>query len=183
MKTLAEHRRFYAEHVVQLAGSSDRRLIAAFAAVPREDYLGPGPWLVAAEGGYLQTPDDDPRPLYHDVLVAIAPERGINNGQPSLHAHCMAEVAPAPGEKLLHIGAGTGYYTAILATLVGPRGRVIGLECEPDLAARARANLRGFANVEIRAESATEGALPRCDVIYVSAGAWCSRSRRTTAGA
>ena len=53
-----------------------------------------------------------------------------------------------------HVGAGTGYYTAILALLAAPGGRVVAYECEADLAARAAAALRRFAWVEVRAESA-----------------------------
>jgi protein-L-isoaspartate(D-aspartate) O-methyltransferase len=37
----------------------------------------------------------------------------------------------------VHIGAGTGYYTAILACLVGPSGKVTGIEVDASLAARA----------------------------------------------
>jgi protein-L-isoaspartate(D-aspartate) O-methyltransferase len=171
MNAIADHRRFYAEYIVRSAGSSDPRLIEAFAAVPREDFVGPGPWQVFVGSGYLPTLSEDPRLLYQDVLVALAPERQINNGQPSLHARCMAAVAPAPGETVVHLGAGTGYYTAILAELVGPAGRVIAIEREEDLAARAQAALRRWPQVEVRHASATEAALPASDVIYVSAGA------------
>ena len=64
--------------------------------------------------------EDDPARLYDDVLVAIDLARGINNGQPSLHALAMEALAPAGGETVIHIGAGAGYYSAILAELVGP---------------------------------------------------------------
>ena len=52
--------------------------------------------------------------------------------------HC---AAPASGEHVVHIGTGTGYYTAILAHLVGPSGWVTGIEYDCELAARAKANL------------------------------------------
>lgn len=168
---VAAQRRFYAEFIVRSAGSSDARLIDAFAAVPREHYVGPGPWRVSVGSGYVTTVSDDPALLYHDVLVALAAERGINNGQPSLHARCLAAAAPAPGESVVHIGAGTGYYTGLLATLVGPSGRVLALEIEADLAAQARSNLEQLANVTVHAASAGDTPLPRSDVLYVSAGA------------
>lgn len=171
MPTLEQHRRFYAEFVVRSAGSGDERLIDAFAAVPREDYLGPGPWPIFVGSGYLPTVSDDPRLLYQDVLVALALDRRINNGQPSLHARCLAAVAPAAGERVVHVGAGTGYYTAILAALVGGRGTVTAFEIEPDLAARAAANLAHLPQVTVEAASATAAALPACDVLYVNAGA------------
>ena len=171
MNSISEVRRFYAEFVVKSSGSSDARLIDAFAAVPREDYVGEGPWQVFVGSGYIPTISDDPRLLYQDVLIALAPERKINNGQPSLHARCLAVGAPAVGDSVVHIGAGTGYYSAVLATLVGPTGSVIAVEREEDLAARAASSLREFRNVEVRAASATEIAIPDCDVIYVNAGA------------
>jgi protein-L-isoaspartate(D-aspartate) O-methyltransferase len=171
MNTIAECRRFYAEFVVKSAGSSDARLIDAFATVAREDFLGPGPWQVFVGSGYIPTISDDPRWVYQDVLVGLAPERKINNGQPSLHARCLAAAAPMAGEAVVHLGAGTGYYSALLATLVGPSGTVLAVEREEDLAQRARAALRPFANVTVQTASATELAMPPCDVIYVNAGA------------
>jgi protein-L-isoaspartate(D-aspartate) O-methyltransferase len=171
MTPIEEHRRFYAQFVVRSAGATDERLMAAFATVPREDYVGPGPWPVFVGAGYLPTPSADPRWLYQDVLIGLAPERGINNGQPSLHARCLAAAAPMPGETVIHIGAGTGYYSALLATLVGPNGRVTAYEVEADLAARAADTLRATPQVTVVNASATAAALPEAHVIYVSAGA------------
>jgi len=154
------------------AGTSlHQRLLAAFSIVPREDFVGPAPWRLFG-GGMLPSTTDDPRLLYDDVLVSLAADRGINNGQPSLHARAIAAAAPAAGETVVHVGAGTGYYTAILAELVGPQGRVVAYEIEPDLAARAASCLRRWPQVSLVAGSATGGAtLPACDVLYVSAGA------------
>ena len=69
------------------------------------------------------TSSDDPARLYEDVLVAIDAERGINNGQPSLHAQSIDALGLKEGETVLQIGAGAGYYTAILAELVGRDGQ------------------------------------------------------------
>jgi protein-L-isoaspartate(D-aspartate) O-methyltransferase len=171
MNPLVDFRRFYAEFIVKSSGGAADNLIDAFAAVPREEFLGPGPWQVFVGSGYIPSISDDPRLLYQDMLIALAPERRINNGQPSLHARCLTAAAPATGETVVHVGAGTGYYSAILACLVGATGKVIAIEREEDLAARARAALRPYLNVEVRAESATEAELPESDLIYVSAGA------------
>lgn len=172
MSSIDAFRRFYAELIVRAGGAADERLIDAFATVAREDYLGPGPWSVFfGNGKYLSTQIDDPRILYQDVLFAIDVERGINNGQPSLHAVALAACAPRPGERVTHVGAGAGYYSAVLAHLVGDAGGVIAFEIERDLAERARASLRHLHNVEVIARSASEAALPRSDVIYVNAGA------------
>jgi protein-L-isoaspartate O-methyltransferase len=118
-------RRAYAKQVTAAAGVGDPQVEAAFAAVAREDFLGPGPWhIVRWGGGYRATPDADPIYLYTDDVIGILPKRNLNNGQPSLDAALIAAAAPQPGEHVLHIGAGVGYYTAILAELVGVAGRV-----------------------------------------------------------
>lgn len=58
-------------------GLTDPGIEAAFATVERERYLGPGPWPILRFGGYIPTPDADPVYLYSDVLIDIAPERGL----------------------------------------------------------------------------------------------------------
>lgn len=54
------------------------------------------------------------------MLVSLDADKGINNGEPFLHAMWIGKVAPKPGETVTHVGAGTGYYTALLAQLVLP---------------------------------------------------------------
>jgi protein-L-isoaspartate(D-aspartate) O-methyltransferase len=170
---LQSHRDFFANLITSSAGGAAKhpRLAGAFASTPRERFVGPGPWKVYGAAGYVETPSDDPVFLYQDVTVAISSERGINNGQPTLHAICLAVLDIKEGETLVHIGAGTGYYTAILAKLTGPTGSVIAYEIEKDLAERATQNLADLPNVIVRCASGSEGQLPECDVIYVSAGA------------
>jgi protein-L-isoaspartate(D-aspartate) O-methyltransferase len=63
-------RRFYARFVT--ADIDDPRLTEAFAAMPRETFVGPGPWKIRVEGGYLDTETDDPVVLYQDILVALS---------------------------------------------------------------------------------------------------------------
>lgn len=173
MERLEEHRSFFANLVTASAGipKSDGRLAAAFATTPREHFLGSGPWKVFVGGGYIETPSADPAFLYQDVTVAIAPERRINNGQPVLHAICLAALKVKEGETVLHIGAGTGYYTALLARLAGLAGSVVAYEIERDLAQRAALNLRDLLNVTVQHRSGAEASLPQCDAIYVNAGA------------
>ena len=109
--------------------------------------------------------------LYQNVVVGLIPERMINNGEPSLHAKCIAAAAPRPGDIVIHVGCGTGYYTAILAQLVGREGSIHAYELEPELASRAAENLAGYGTATVHTKSALEGQLIRADVIYVSAGA------------
>jgi protein-L-isoaspartate(D-aspartate) O-methyltransferase len=71
---------------------------------------------------------------------------------------------------VIHIGAGTGYYTAILAQLVGPNGCVDAYEINPALARRTRENLATYRGIRVHPESAVGRPLPTADLIYVSAG-------------
>ena len=103
-------------------------------------------------------------------LVGIDPKRHINNGQPSLHAHLLACAAPRKGEHVVHVGAGVGYYTAIMAEMVGPYGHVTAIEYEPDLAARAEKNLSGYVNVSMIQGDGASAPFEPADVIYVNAG-------------
>ncbi|MGA9333938.1 MAG: hypothetical protein WBV39_06640 [Rudaea sp.] len=171
MTSTRVHRNFYANFIVKSANSSDERLIAAFASIEREHYLENGPWSIFVNSGYISTESPDPCLVYQDIVIGLDPDRGINNGQPSLHARCLAACAPAVGDRVVHVGAGTGYYTAILSMLVGGNGRVCAYEIEADLAARAKQNLQHLANTQVIAASASEGTLPSADVIYVNAGA------------
>src|SRR5262245_4206431 len=99
----AETRRAYAHRLAQRAGRVGTRLEEAFAATPREHFVGPPPWLLM--GSDLgRMPSSDPHALYQDVLVGLDVERGINNGQPSLHAACLAACDPRPGDTVVHVG-------------------------------------------------------------------------------
>src|SRR6267154_1770706 len=165
----------YARQILAAARIMDNtRLEAALSATRREDFLGAGPWWILRWfRDYVTTPDADPVYLYTDDLVGILPERRLNNGQPSLHAHLIHQATPAAGAHVVHIGTGTGYYTAILAHLAGPSGRVTGIEYEPELAARAKANFAGYPNVEIIEGDGALISFDTADVIYVNAG--CTR--------
>jgi protein-L-isoaspartate(D-aspartate) O-methyltransferase len=169
---LAIIRRAYAKQILAVVGVRDARIEAAYATVRREDFLGPGPWqFFRWVNAYIPSPDADPVYLYTDDVIGIAPERGINNGQPSLHAALIAKAMPREGDHVVHVGAGVGYYTAILAHLVGPSGHVTGIEFEADLAARARANFSGVSNVEIIQGDGALVPFPTANIIYVNAGA------------
>jgi protein-L-isoaspartate(D-aspartate) O-methyltransferase len=168
---LAERRRRYAAEIARDGGVSDARVVAAFAAVPREDYLTPPPWTIFAPGGLFMTETSDAAELYQDVLVVLDKTRGINNGQPSLHAAWLAALDPRPGEVAVHVGAGTGYYTAILAALVQPEGRVHAYEIETHLAEIARRNLAPLQGVTVQAASGVAADLPPADILYVNASA------------
>lgn len=171
MNRLSAHRIFYANLITGSASNSGSELQRAFAETPRENFVGPGPWQIVSSGGYIKTPSDDPALLYQDILVALTPGGPINNGQPSLHAVCLSALKIREGERILHIGAGTGYYSAILSRLTGPAGSIQAYELEPELAKKAERNLTSYRNVTVVARSGSQGPLAASDVIYVNAGA------------
>ncbi len=164
-----EQRQFFARMMARASGSTDPRLERIFELVPREAFLDRGPWKIHAFGEYIETPNADLRYVYQDTVIALDADKGINNGGPFLHARWIGAVAPQAGETITHIGAGTGYYTAILSMLVRPGGCVHAFEIEPELSARARVNLEPFDNVHLNAGDANAAALERSDIIYVNA--------------
>jgi protein-L-isoaspartate(D-aspartate) O-methyltransferase len=164
-------RAFFASLVAAQTRDRNPGIEQAFAQVKRETFAGPGPWSIMSSGtGYVKTPDDDPAFIYQDTLVALDPDRGLNIGQPSWHAFWLDAIGVKEGDSVLQVGAGTGYYTAILAHLVGPHGRVHAYEIDVDLAARARENLKDLPQVEVHPQSGIADNLPKADAIYVCAG-------------
>ena len=133
--------------------------------------MGPGPWQIGAVTGPRTTPDADPAWLYQDVLVALMPEKALNNGQPAFLISLIALGRIQPGEHVVHVGAGVGYYTAIMAELVGRSGLVTAIEYETELAARAEANLADYPQVRTVCGDGAAYPLAPADVIFVNAGA------------
>lgn len=166
---LDDVRRSYARDMAVVSGSPDPRLAQAFYSVHREDFLPPGPWKLLVAGRYAETPDADPRHVYKNSAIALDARKGINNGEPKLHAMWIGAVAPKPGENITQIGLGMGYYSAILSLLVQPGGRLTGFEIDSELAEIARRNLARFKNVSVVAGDAASRELPPSDIIYVSA--------------
>ena len=168
---IAAVRAAFADSLRSGARVSDPRVIAAFARVPREDFLGRGPWLTLPDAaGYRSTPDADVRHVYADVAIALDAARMLNNGSPGFLARVIEALELKEGERVAHIGCGTGYYAAILAEVVGPRGRVLAVELAPDLVERARKSLARWKQVEVRhADGVTQPDEP-VDVVFVQAG-------------
>jgi protein-L-isoaspartate(D-aspartate) O-methyltransferase len=190
---LEDCRRFYAEEIRFAAHLNSSALIQAFATVPREQFLGSGPWELGAPEmrtmsglGSIKmsyTRVDDPRQVYHNVVVALDKENDINNGQPSSLACWIDALDLKPGARVYHLGCGVGYYTAIIAETVGVEGTVVGSEVNPRLAERARQNLASYPNVSVHAGDGAEFDPGVCDAIFINAGVthplplWLDRQR------
>lgn len=175
--SLEETRRHFAEELRVTAHVRNGRLIDAFAAVPREKFAGPGPWrILNSWDGYWTTPDNEPRWLYHNVLVALDETRRLNIGEPNLWAYHLDRIGISEGERVLQIGAGSGYFTAILAEMVGPKGRVDAIEIDEPLAARATHNLESWPAAAVHRGNAAVPIEGKWDVIVAFAGATAPRA-------
>jgi protein-L-isoaspartate(D-aspartate) O-methyltransferase len=120
---------------------ADRRVQAAFEAVRREDFLTSDQRANAALDralpiGYQQT-----------------------NSQPRTVSNMLVLLDVRTGQRVLDVGSGSGWTTALLGTLVGPDGAVHGVELVPELVAWSRENLRAYAMPWTRIHQASEDEL------------------------
>jgi protein-L-isoaspartate(D-aspartate) O-methyltransferase len=172
---LAAVRRFYAEEVQALGGLKSPALVDALATVPRERFLPPGPWTIRAEGDMggppRQTPDAEPRQVYHNFAIAIDSGRNLFNGTPSLICMAIDALGLTAGARGLHVGAGTGYFTALMGACVGGSGRVLALEADAALAAQAKTNLASMTWIDVRHGDGSSPFGETFDAILVNAGA------------
>ncbi len=115
------------------------RIAAAFAAVPRELFV-PGVPL-----------DEAYRPREAIVIKRIDGVSVSSASAPEVVALMLEQLDPQPGDRVLEIGAGTGYNAALLAHLVGDAGQVVTLDIDEDLVLGAREHLRnaGYGQVQV----------------------------------
>ncbi|MBI1817595.1 MAG: methyltransferase domain-containing protein [Deltaproteobacteria bacterium] len=185
MSEIAATRARFAAAIAQQGNLRSPALVQALATVAREDFLPPGPWAVweMLSWQYATTPDADARRVYCDAPIAIDRERLLNNGQPSFVAMLIDALDLHGGEHVVHVGCGTGYYTAVLAQTVGAAGHVIAIEYDADLAARARANLADVPQVSVIHGDGCTHDSGMADAMLINAGAthpralWLDRLR------
>jgi protein-L-isoaspartate(D-aspartate) O-methyltransferase len=141
------------ERQLHARGVEDERVLEAFREVPREVFVEPGLEQVA----------------YTDAPLPIGESQTIS--QPYVVALMVEALEIRPSDRVLEVGAGSGYAAAILSRLAA---EVYAIERHPSLAreARERIDRLGYDNVKIRAGDGTLGwpeAAP-FDAILVSAG-------------
>ena len=121
--------------------------------------------------GLLDAAGRKPTAAYHDVIIAYDEKRYLNNGQPSLWAFVFDKLNVVRGDRVLHLGCGMGYYTAVLAELAGPAGAVSAIEIDEPLAERAREALAPWPQVTVANGDGAKGSFSKSDVVVASAGA------------
>ncbi len=168
MDNTTNTRRWFANELRFAVPIRSQRVVAAFSTVPRENFVGPGPWTLITKLGNVEV--SDPNSLYHSAMVMLKADSNINNGPPDHWGAMCDTLALTEGEYVVQVGAGTGYYSAILAECVGQTGHVLALEIEPDLARQANDNLHGWKQVEVICGDATTYPHDAVDVIVAFAG-------------
>jgi len=131
-------RRQMVEQQLRRRDIDDERILAAFLETPRERFVPPPRISEAYE--------DHPVPIGHGQTVS----------QPYIVALMIQQLAPQPGHRILDVGAGSGYQSALLARLAG---HVYGLERIDALTRRAAETLEalGLTNVTLRTGDGTLG--------------------------
>jgi protein-L-isoaspartate(D-aspartate) O-methyltransferase len=172
MSAIAAARQRYVELIRKREHISSPRLLQALAAVPREDFLPRGPWRIKSEAArdYRFTPDADPIHLYDNVLVAIDARRKLDTGLPSLWARFIDVLDVGEKQRVVQVGCGLGYFSAILSEMVGPKGAVLAIECDGKLVRRAEVCLRRYRNVDVVHGDGCRDIGGPADVIIVHAG-------------
>lgn len=150
----ARDRALMVEEQLAARGVADPRVLEAFRLVPRERFV--------PEALHAQAYADHPLPLGEGQTIS----------QPFIVALMLQELHLDGHEKVLEIGVGSGYQTALLASLVR---WVYGMERLPGLLRRARSTLEslGYQNIALRSGDGTLGwrEFAPYDAILVSAGA------------
>jgi protein-L-isoaspartate(D-aspartate) O-methyltransferase len=138
--------------LVRKAGVTDERVLDAITAVPRADFVAAD----TVDRSYR----DEPLPIPHGQVTT----------QPSLIARMLESLGLGGDERVLEVGTGYGFQTALLARLAAD---VVSVERFADVARTARRNLdrHGVGNVEVLVGDGSGGAPEWApfDAIVVSA--------------
>ncbi len=148
--SLTELRERLVTEVQATSGIRDEHIAAAMRDVPRHLFL---PHLPPEEA-YLD-----------DAIVTKRDAEGqpiSSSSQPAIMAIMLDQLDLAPGQRVLEIGAGTGYNAALIRHIVGPAGTVVSVDIESDLVDHARGHLAsaGYPDVTVIAADGAEGYPP-----------------------
>jgi protein-L-isoaspartate(D-aspartate) O-methyltransferase len=150
--------------VRERGGAVDALVADALRTVPRHIFL----------------PDLAPDAAYEDAAIVTKWDAdGVpssSSSQPTIMAIMLDQLELSRGQRVLEIGAGTGFNAALIAHVVGPKGRVVSIDLDPEIVARAEDNLSaaGCANVTVLGADGALGdpAHAPFDRIIATVGVW-----------
>lgn len=152
---LQEKKNALIEYLVDTGYLKTKSVIDAFRKVPREDFI----------------PENMKKYAYVNEPLPIGEGQTIS--QPLTVAFMTEYLDAKPGNKILEVGAGSGYQAAILSEVVGEKGKIISTEVIPKLAGFAEQNLKKYKNVKVICSDGSLGYEPEApyDRIIVTASA------------
>lgn len=115
------------------------KTLQAFASIQRENFV----------------PKELKHRAYEDTPLPIG--HGQTISQPHTIAIMLEELDPQEGQKVLEVGSGCGYVLALLSTIVGKKGQVIGLELSPELANISIQNVEKYENIKVYEKDGIKG--------------------------
>ncbi|QFG21879.1 methyltransferase domain-containing protein [Actinomadura sp. WMMB 499] len=163
----------------------------AFASVPRELFVPDRAWVNPDYDAPSYSIDRHARPgewrsaVYSDASIVTQVDDGAGDpasgrgwftssvSAPGVVVQSGELLAPAPGDRVLEVGTGSGWTACLLSRIVGEHGRVVSVEVDPGLAASAEARIEGLGvtNVQVLNLDALDfGSDDLFDRLHVTAG-------------
>ena len=138
---MLEHKKRLIDYWQSSGIIKDKRVIEAFKAIPREKFI----------------PEEHVKEAYGDYPLSIG--KGQTISQPTTIMLMTEALELKEGDKVLEVGAGSGYQAAIIAKMVGSKGKVIATEIIPELAKSAQKNIKKLKikNVKIVNHDGSQG--------------------------
>ena len=130
-----------------------QKVLDAFSKVKREDFVD----------------KDLENSAYNDGVLPIG--KGMTISQPYTIGVMLDLLKPEEGQKVLELGSGCGYVSALISVIVGEKGRVYGVEIIPELVEKSKRNLRNYQNVKVYSGNGRKGLKEKApfDRIIISA--------------
>jgi protein-L-isoaspartate(D-aspartate) O-methyltransferase len=126
---ILQYQQYLVEILKERGNLKSSQVEQAFLAVPRHLFL----------------PDEPLERVYSDIAIAVrrsAEGRWTSSSsQPAIMAIMLDQLGLEPGQRVLEIGTGSGFNAALIASIVGPAGKVVTVDIQPDLVEDARQHL------------------------------------------